>query len=157
MSSLSQQIKSSSATATLAQSLNHTLAQGIALKLQAKQAHWNIRGNNFVMWHELLDQIAATADTISDSVAERNVQTGGIALGLAQHLPKPTGEDISGTHAIPAHIKAVLKSLHALANALKALIHDAEEINDAVTADLATSSLADLDKHIWFVSAHEIA
>ena len=39
--------------------LNRHLADAIDLQLQAKQAHWNIKGPNFVGLHELFDQIAA--------------------------------------------------------------------------------------------------
>ena len=41
--------------------LNEHLADAIDLQLQAKQAHWNIKGPNFVGLHELFDQVAAQA------------------------------------------------------------------------------------------------
>ena len=136
----------------LEKSLNNTLSHALGLKLQAKQAHWNIRGANFIMWHELLDKISGAADAIADSIAERNVQLGYMAHGLSQHVTPST--DVSNTHDIPTHIKAVLSSMHSLKFALQACIDHATEANDHVTADLATSNLGDLEKLIWFVSAH---
>jgi starvation-inducible DNA-binding protein len=38
--------------------LNAHLADAIDLQLQAKQAHWNVKGPNFVGLHELFDKIA---------------------------------------------------------------------------------------------------
>ena len=41
--------------------LNEHLADAIDLQLQAKQAHWNIKGPNFIGLHELFDRVAAQA------------------------------------------------------------------------------------------------
>jgi starvation-inducible DNA-binding protein len=136
----------------LEKTLNHSLSHALGLKLQAKQAHWNIRGSNFMMWHELLDKIAATADEIADSIAERNVQLGNTALGLSQHVAQST--DVSDTHDIAKHVKAVLAAMQLLKLSLQDVIDAAEKSQDDVTTDLATSNRADLDKLIWFVSAH---
>ena len=46
--------------------LNELLADAIDLHLQAKQAHWNIKGPNFVGLHELFDRVAAQAGEYSD-------------------------------------------------------------------------------------------
>ena len=47
------------------------------LTINAKQAHWHVRGSNFVGVHELLDTIAGNAGEFADAAAERIV-----ALGL---------------------------------------------------------------------------
>ena len=58
------------------QILNQRLAEMIDLQLQAKQAHWNIRGSNFLSLHEMFDDLAeALADPI-DSIAERITEIG---------------------------------------------------------------------------------
>lgn len=41
--------------------LNERLAASIDLQLQAKQAHWNVKGPNFVGLHELFDKVAGEA------------------------------------------------------------------------------------------------
>ena len=53
--------------------LNELLADAIDLQLQAKQAHWNIKGPNFVGLHELFDRVAAQAGEYADLIAERAV------------------------------------------------------------------------------------
>src|SRR4051794_34065816 len=48
-----------------------------ALGVNGKQAHWNVRGANFIAIHELLDSLVAHAQDGADLAAERIV-----ALGL---------------------------------------------------------------------------
>jgi starvation-inducible DNA-binding protein len=48
-----------------------------ALAVNGKQAHWNVRGANFIAIHELLDSVVANAQAGADQAAERIV-----ALGL---------------------------------------------------------------------------
>ncbi len=48
-----------------------------ALTVNGKQAHWHVRGANFIGVHELLDTIVAHAGDFADTAAERIV-----ALGL---------------------------------------------------------------------------
>jgi len=64
--------------------LNARLADTIDLLHQAKQAHWNVKGRNFIALHKLFDEIAEAADEHMDLIAERAVQLGGIAEGTIQ-------------------------------------------------------------------------
>ena len=61
--------------------LNRTLAAAIDLQAQAKQAHWNVRGANFIALHELFDGVAGVLTSFVDQLAERVTALGGIALG----------------------------------------------------------------------------
>ena len=64
--------------------LNQTLAATLDLKTQAKQAHWNVKGVNFLPLHELFDEIASELEVYVDMVAERVTALGGTALGTAR-------------------------------------------------------------------------
>src|SRR5262245_43604140 len=64
--------------------LNRRLADAIDLKLQLKQAHWNVKGPHFIGLHELFDKIAEDVETYVDEIAERAVQLGGIAQGTVR-------------------------------------------------------------------------
>ena len=60
-----------------AQFLTPVVIELEALVVNGKQAHWNLRGSNFIGVHELLDTLVADAQEWADLAAERIV-----ALGL---------------------------------------------------------------------------
>src|SRR6058998_566938 len=64
--------------------LNQQLADVLDLGLQAKQAHWNVKGPHFIGLHELFDKIDEAVEAYVDLIAERIVQLGGIAEGTAR-------------------------------------------------------------------------
>src|SRR4249920_3961719 len=64
--------------------LNDRLADAIDLQTQVKQAHWNVKGPDFIALHELFDKINEDVEEYVDLTAERVVQLGGIAEGTAR-------------------------------------------------------------------------
>ena len=141
---------------SLAQLLNERLADLIDLGLQAKQAHWNVKGPTFIALHELFDSVAEEIEVFVDDVAERVVALGGIAEGtigivgkrtkLAAYPPNITsGRD---------HVEALSTALATFGKAVRADIDRATELGDADTADLFTGISRDIDKKLWFVEAH---
>src|SRR5580693_8235038 len=88
--SLPQSIRSQSV-----ELLNHNLALVIDLERQAKQAHWNVKGPNFIALHELFDKVAETAEEFTDLLAERATALGGVAEG--------TIEAAAGHSALPSY------------------------------------------------------
>jgi starvation-inducible DNA-binding protein len=136
--------------------LNARLAEGIDLALLTKQAHWNLKGPQFVAVHEMLDGFRTQIDGHVDTMAERMVQLGGTALGTVQIVtqastltPYPT--DI---YAIKDHLAALIERYGAVANSVRRSIDQAEEAGDADTADIFTAASRDLDKALWFLEAH---
>ncbi|MCU0870638.1 MAG: DNA starvation/stationary phase protection protein Dps, partial [Burkholderiales bacterium] len=136
--------------------LNERLADAIDLALQAKQAHWNVKGPHFKSLHELFDAVNASALEWADTLAERAVQLGGVAEGLSGVV-----RDRSRLPAFPtiapnarAWTDAVAAAVEFTANAIRADIEDATAAGDAVTADILTSIAGEADKQLWFVEAH---
>src|SRR5437667_2920172 len=70
--------------------LNARLADAIDLQSQTKQAHWNVKGPNFISLHELFDKINKNVADNVDDLAERIVQLGGVAEGTVRKAAKRT-------------------------------------------------------------------
>jgi starvation-inducible DNA-binding protein len=136
--------------------LNARLADSIDLMTQAKQAHWNVKGPNFIALHELFDKIVEDAESWADDIAERAVALGGIAYGTARVVAKQSSLkeyplDIS---AGADHVEALSTTLANYGAAVRAAIDIADKLGDADTADLFTGISRDADKYLWFVEAH---
>lgn len=136
--------------------LNQQLADAFDLYSQVKQAHWNVKGMNFIAVHELFDTIAENVLEGVDSIAERVTALGGVAQGTARmaaansRLPEFSDEAIQSDAAI----KAVVERLGHYATSTRAAIDTADEAGDMATADLFTEIVRDVDKHIYFLDAH---
>lgn len=62
---------SSNAKTVSVGALNARLADAIDLALLTKQAHWNIKGPQFIALHEMIDGFRTEIDTHVDTMAER--------------------------------------------------------------------------------------
>src|SRR5690606_11905698 len=70
--------------------LNSCLADAISRSRAIKQAHWNIKGKNFIAVHELFDQVNARVSAQIDEIAERVQILDGVALGTLEEAAKNT-------------------------------------------------------------------
>ena len=136
--------------------LNENLAIAIDLALQAKQAHWNVKGPHFLQLHELFDKVRDATDEWVDSMAERAVQLGGVAEGTLAAVSErtklaPYRHDIFKGHD---HLEAIARSLATFCKSARAAIDVATESRDAVTADLFTEISGGADEMLWFVESH---
>ena len=128
--------------------LNRRLADATDLKSQAKQAHWNVKGANFIALHELFDEIA-----------ERVTALGGTAMGTLRVAAQNSSlseyplEITDGT----AHVDALSTALADFSKRVRQDIDTTDEMGDAVTADLFTNISKNIDKYLWFVEAHNQA
>ena len=140
----------------LAVLLNQALAELIDLQLQAKQAHWNVKGPNFIALHELFDTVSADAAAFADSVAERITALGGQAEGTINVVGRRTTlraypvEIVAGRD----HVEALSTSMAVVGKSIRSSIDRAVELGDADTADLFTEISRGLDKKLWFVESH---
>src|SRR4051794_9970044 len=136
--------------------LNARLADSIDLALLTKQAHWNIKGPNFIALHEMIDGFRTEIDGHVDTMAERVVQLGGTALGTTQTVAKATALSAYPTdiYKIEDHLHALIERYGKAANLVRAAIDEADESGDADTADIFTAYSRALDKALWFLEAH---
>ena len=136
--------------------LNARLADSLDLKSQAKQAHWNVKGMNFIALHELFDQAATEVEGFTDLIAERVTTLGGTAEGTVRVAAEKSSlsqypmEITDGRD----HVEALSSALADFGKKVRANIDDADEAGDKDTADLFTQVSAGIDKLLWFVEAH---
>lgn len=139
--------------------LNQSLADAADLRSQTKQAHWNVKGPNFIALHELFDRISAELDTHVDNIAERITTLGGTALGTvrlsAQYssLPEYPHEITDGVN----HVKALSSAIADFGKRTRKDIDETDALGDKDTADLYTEISRAIDKALWFVEAHNQA
>jgi starvation-inducible DNA-binding protein len=124
--------------------LNAALATAVDLSLAAKQAHWNVKGPNFLSLHGLFDQVYEQAGEWVDDLAERAVQLGGTAQ-LPAHAPPPVSGNL---------VAAIADRLAAFAKQTRAAINAAGDLGDEVTSDLFNEITGGADKQLWMVEAH---
>jgi starvation-inducible DNA-binding protein len=136
--------------------LNARLADCIDLQTQTKQAHWNVKGPNFIGLHELFDKINEEVEDYVDKIAERAVQLGGVAEGTARMAAKRSSlsEYPSNTVDGRSHVEALSSVLAAFGKSARKAINDANEFGDLDTADLFTEVSRGIDMWVWFVEAH---
>ena len=136
--------------------LNQQLADVLDLGLQAKQAHWNVKGPNFIGLHELFDKVAEELEEFTDEIAERAVELGGVAHGTTQVVSKN-----SRLKAYPldlasgkGHVAALSGALATFGASARTAVDTAMRFGDADTADLFTGISRGVDKLLWMVEAH---
>jgi len=147
-------IAGTEAATSTAQLLSPVVLGLQALAVNGKQAHWNVRGSNFIAIHELLDTLVANAQASADLAAERIV-----ALGLPIDARVSTVAEKTST-SVPAgfaqwqdEIKAVITDIDSVLVDVQAAIDGLDE-TDLTSQDVAIAIKAGLDKDRWFLFAH---
>lgn len=136
--------------------LNAQLADTFDLYSQVKQAHWNIKGIEFIQLHALFDDVAGIVLEYVDMIAERATALGGLAMGTARmaaantSLPEMDADLTDGK----AFVEALVERVALYAKSTRAAIDTADEAGDMSTADLFTEVSREVDKQLWFLEAH---
>lgn len=148
-------VADSEAVAGTAQFLTPVVLGLQALAVNGKQAHWNVRGSNFLSIHELLDQIVGRVQAFADDAAERIV-----ALGLPIDARVTTVAEKTARTAVAAGfapwqdtVRAVIADMDAVLADVQAAIDGLDEI-DLTSQDIAIAIREGLDKDRWFLFAH---
>jgi starvation-inducible DNA-binding protein len=131
--------------------LNARVADGIDLALITKQAHWNLKGRQFIGVHEMLDKLRTDMDEYNDTMAERVVQLGTSQVIGKQSKIKAYPTEIS---RIEDHLNALIERYGQFANDVRKNIDESDDAGEPDTADIFTEVSRGVDKWLWFLEAH---
>jgi starvation-inducible DNA-binding protein len=136
--------------------LNQELADMSDLYSQTKQAHWNVKGEQFIALHKLFDEFAEALAGYADEIAERAVQLGGTALGTNRMSAAQTRLTEYPTQPMDSmgHVEALIERYTMAAASTRAAIDTAEEYDDIDTVDMFSDISRGMDKWLWFLEAH---
>ena len=142
--------------AKVIESLNARLADAIDLGAQAKHAHWNVKGPNFIALHELFDKIAESVEEHIDELAERITALGGTAHGTIVAVARSSSLAPYPENIVDGlqHVDALAAALAQFGKKIRKGIDEAGKQGDADTADLYTGISREADKNLWFLEAH---
>ena len=146
-----------SARAELVRLLNQRLADCIDLQTMCKQAHWNVKGPQFIALHKLFDEINEAVEEYVDLIAERITQLGGVAEGTARAVAERTALDEYPLTLSKGedHVAALSDALAQFGRTTRIGIEEMNELEDAGSADILTEISRGIDKWLWFVEAHQ--
>jgi len=136
--------------------LQALLVDTIDLYNATRQAHWNLKGSNFIGLHEMLEKFYNQMNENTDLLAERCVLLGGIpdgttqTLGSSTRLP-PYPADLLNSMG---HVRELADRYAQVAKALRDGIDETDEAGDADTSDLLTELSRATDKDLWMLEAH---
>ncbi|MEL7059025.1 MAG: DNA starvation/stationary phase protection protein [Acidobacteriota bacterium] len=136
--------------------MQRSLVDLIDLHLQAKQAHWNLRGNRFRSLHLQLDELFETVRQAVDQVAER-ITTLGVAVdGRAKEVAEASRLDEfpEGFIHWSSIVPTISDRLSATSRGLRqdiAVVHEFDPISE----DLLIGIVAEVEEHLWMFQAQE--
>jgi starvation-inducible DNA-binding protein len=136
--------------------LNQVLACLIDLKLQVKQAHWNVKGMRFIALHELFDKLAEELEEHIDTVAERATSLGGMAMGTLHAVYQDTNLEDYPLTAVTGedHLNALIERYGRVSSLVRQQIDSSDNVGDKGTSDIFTEVSRSLDLRLWFLEAH---
>ena len=145
----------STLTLGVAEYLEPVVIDLTALALEGKQAHWHVRGANFIAVHELLDTVVDHARAGSDQTAERIAALGlpldARTAAVAQRTTVPAVR--SGFQPSGLLIEDMVKAIDAALVTLRAAIDGLGDL-DPVSEDIAIGITDQLELDRWFLFSH---
>ena len=132
------------------------LGTAVDITYQTKQAHWNVKGMNFIAVHKLFDELHELTEGYVDTIAERLTAIGGQAHGTVQAAAQNSVLEPYPLDLVKSedHLKRLTESYSAWSAAVEKGIEEASEAGDPLTEDLLTAVGRGLDKSIYFMESH---
>ncbi|SKC48118.1 Dps family protein [Okibacterium fritillariae] len=150
-----QAVTTPDTAAGVAQFLSPVVVDLTALVVNGKQAHWHVRGANFIGVHELLDTVVAHAQEWADLAAERIVALGlPVDARLETVAAKSTAGSLTpGFQQSQVTIAEIITHIDAALVNVKTAIDELDAI-EFTSQDVAIEIARGLEKDRWFLFAH---
>lgn len=132
-----------------------TLATVADLQSQTKQAHWNIKGPDFIALHKMFDKFSDQLIEIIDEIAESITRLGGTPMGtirnavinsLLSDFPTIPFTQINYLSALASKYSIFLDHLLISADRIG-------QIGDPTTQNYYLEIARDIEKILWFIEA----
>lgn len=120
------------------------------------QIHWYLRGENFKIDHELMDDYRDQIEDQLDEVAERLIIIDGSPVStLEEFVEKTNIKSVPGdwNKTREEHLERLVDIFRALVKEYSKGIEVAGEENDYVTEDIFIEFKGDLELNIWMMQA----
>lgn len=136
--------------------LNQHMADLADLHSQVKQAHWNVKGMDFVALHTLFDDLAASLVEFVDTVGERVTALGGDAAGTVRMAAANSRlvEFPSDLTEGKQFVEAIVARYADYGTLARVDIDTSGDAGDLVTQDIFVEISRQVDKHLYFLEAH---
>lgn len=130
--------------------LQSLTSQTMMVAMRSHEAHWNVKGPNFGPLHELFGDFYDFANDWVDTLAERVVQLGGVALALSTPWePKPLiGDETTLLTEVAMMADALVQQTHV------ATVEFGKATQDESTKDILIEFTRELEKWIWKIESH---
>jgi len=139
----------------VAQFLSPIVINCQALVIDGKQAHWHVRGVNFIAVHKLLDKVVQHAQAFADLAAERVVALGlPVDARLVTVAEKHTLPEMpDGFHNYDVMISQVVGQIDATLKTVRKAIEGLDD-SDLSSQDVCIEIERGLVEDRWFLAAH---
>lgn len=126
-----------------------------ALVVNGKQAHWNVRGADFIAIHELLDQLVEHAQEFADDSAERIVALGlPVDSRVGTVAAKTTLPELSaGFQDWKVTVTQIVAQIDAALVTVRAAVEGLDEV-DLNSQDIVIGVERGLVKDRWLLQSH---
>ena len=140
---------------TVAETLQRNLATTVALYLEFKKFHWDIRGRMFRDLHLTYDQMAQEVFGGVDVLAERLVMLGGSPVAAPAEIDRYASIKVpqETVHDARAQLERLVADHDRITQAMRDDSVACDDAGDPATADIYNGILHTHDEHRWMLQA----
>ena len=132
--------------------LTVVLSNEMVLYVKSRKFHWNVTGNSFMELHKLFENQYSTLEKTIDEVAERISKLGGKTIGtMKEFIENSILKEESKYVNQNQMLEELLDDHEKIIVQLRKFIKNADDVEDAGTADFLTGILQDHESKSWIL------